>query len=53
MSVLDNAKEHFKEQLANGLQEIDVPEWKTKVFVQANQRNIKLRNLRKENLLKH
>ena len=32
MSVLDNAKEHFKEQLANGLQEIDVPEWKTKVY---------------------
>jgi hypothetical protein len=32
MNVLDTAKEHFKEQLANGLQELEVPEWKCTVY---------------------
>ena len=31
-SVLDNAKEHFKESLANGLEKIAVPEWNTTVY---------------------
>lgn len=32
MSVLNNAKEHFKERLAGGLQKVTVPEWKSDVY---------------------
>lgn len=32
MSLLDNAKDHYKSQLAGGLIEIDVPEWNGKVY---------------------
>lgn len=35
MSVLDNAKGHFKEKLAGGLQKVTVEEWKTDVFFKA------------------
>ena len=48
MSVLDKAREHFKEQMANGLQSVEVPEWDVTIYFkpqanfQAQQRVIKL-----------
>jgi hypothetical protein len=32
MTVLNQAKEHFRAQLANGMKEIEVPEWGTTVY---------------------
>ncbi len=32
MSVLDNATKHYKDQLAGGLQSVEVPEWDTTVY---------------------
>lgn len=32
MSVIDNAKGHFKERLAGGLNKVTVPEWKSDVY---------------------
>jgi hypothetical protein len=32
MSILDNAKGHFKERLAGGLKKITVDEWKTDIY---------------------
>lgn len=32
MSILENAKGHFKERLAGGLKKITVPEWKTDIY---------------------
>ena len=32
MTVLDNAKAHFKQVLANGLQNIHVPEWDADIY---------------------
>lgn len=32
MSVLDNARNHYKAQLAGGLNKLEVPEWDTTVY---------------------
>ena len=32
MSVLENAKAHFKQQMSNGLLYVEVPEWDTRVY---------------------
>ena len=32
MTVLSQAKEHFRAQLANGMKEISVPEWNTTIY---------------------
>jgi hypothetical protein len=32
MSVLTNAKNHFKDVLAQGMKEVEVPEWETTMF---------------------
>lgn len=32
MSVLDNARNHYKKQLAGGLASVEVPEWDTVVY---------------------
>ena len=32
MSILDKASKHYKEQLKEGLHEIDVPEWDSKIY---------------------
>jgi GTP cyclohydrolase II len=32
MTVLNQAKEHFRAQLANGMKEISVPEWNTTIY---------------------
>jgi len=36
MSVLDNAKGHYKERLAGGLQKVSVPEWKSDIYFKAS-----------------
>lgn len=32
MSVIDNAKSHFKQMISQGMKEVEVPEWETKLF---------------------
>jgi hypothetical protein len=36
MSVLNNAKEHFKSKLTGELQKITVPEWKTDIYFRSS-----------------
>jgi hypothetical protein len=35
MSVIDNAKKHFKESLAQGMKAVEVPEWETTLYFKA------------------
>ena len=35
MSVIDNAKKHFKETLAQDMKSVEVPEWETTLYFKA------------------
>lgn len=36
MSIVTNAKKHFKEKLSGGLQKVVVPEWETDVYFKSS-----------------